>query len=53
MKSDPKFIRPAEVDHLCADSTKAHTKLGWTPSVTFEGLVDMMVESDLKAESGS
>ncbi len=51
VKSDPKFIRPAEVDHLCADSTKAHTKLGWIPSVSFEGLVDMMVESDLKAES--
>ncbi len=51
VKSDPKFIRPAEVDHLCADSTKAHTKLGWIPSVSFEGLVEMMVESDLKAES--
>jgi GDPmannose 4,6-dehydratase len=41
------------VDHLCADSTKAHTKLGWKPAVSFEGLVEMMVESDLKAESGT
>ncbi len=53
VRSDPKFIRPAEVDHLCADSTKAHTKLGWTPAVSFDGLVEMMVESDLKAESGT
>jgi GDPmannose 4,6-dehydratase len=50
VRSDPKFIRPAEVDHLCADSTKAHTKLGWKPTVSFEGLVQMMVEADLNAE---
>jgi GDPmannose 4,6-dehydratase len=50
VRSDPKFIRPAEVDHLCADSTKAHTRLGWKPTVSFEGLVRMMVEADLNAE---
>jgi GDPmannose 4,6-dehydratase len=44
---------PAEVDHLCADSTKARQKLGWQPTVSFEGLVQMMVESDLKAESNT
>jgi GDPmannose 4,6-dehydratase len=53
VRSDPKFIRPAEVEHLCADATKAHRKLGWQPTVDFKGLVEMMVESDLKAESHS
>jgi GDPmannose 4,6-dehydratase len=53
VKSDPKFMRPAEVEHLCADPRKAHEQLGWEPTVSFEGLVQMMVESDLKAESGS
>jgi GDPmannose 4,6-dehydratase len=53
VRSDPKFIRPAEVEHLCADATKARQKLGWQPSVDFKGLVEMMVESDLKAESHS
>ncbi len=51
--SDPRFMRPAEVEHLCADATKARQKLGWEPTVSFQGLVEMMVESDLKAESGS
>ena len=51
VKSDAKFMRPAEVEHLCADPTKAHTKLGWLPEVDFRGLVEMMVDSDLKAES--
>jgi GDPmannose 4,6-dehydratase len=53
VRSDPKFIRPAEVEHLCADATKARQKLGWQPTVDFKGLVEMMVESDLKAESHS
>ena len=44
---DPRFMRPAEVDHLIGDSAKAHENLGWTPEVDFEGLVTMMVESDL------
>jgi len=46
---DPKFIRPAEVDVLCGDATKAREKLGWQPEVTFEELIRMMVESDLEA----
>lgn len=44
---DERFMRPAEVDLLLGDATKARTKLGWTPSVDFKGLVEMMVESDL------
>lgn len=46
---DPKFIRPAEVDFLCGDATKAREKLGWQPRVTFEELIKMMVEAELKA----
>jgi GDPmannose 4,6-dehydratase len=44
---DPKLIRPAEVDHLIGDATKARTKLGWTPAVDFKGLVEMMVDADM------
>ncbi len=51
VRSDSQFSRPAEVDHLTADATKARQKLGWRPTVSFEELVQMMVESDLKAES--
>jgi len=45
---DPKFIRPAEVDHLLGDCSKARRVLGWKPIVDFEKLVDMMVDTDLK-----
>lgn len=45
---DEKFMRPAEVDLLVGDSTKAGKKLGWEPNVSFEQLVQMMVESDLQ-----
>jgi GDPmannose 4,6-dehydratase len=45
---DPKFLRPAEVDCLCGDFTKAREKLGWVPEVTFEELIKMMVEADLE-----
>jgi GDPmannose 4,6-dehydratase len=48
---DPRFFRPAEVDLLVADPTKAHQKLGWRPTVSFEELVRMMVEADLKRVS--
>ena len=44
---DEKFFRPAEVDLLVADSSKATRVLGWSPKVTFEQLVAMMVEADL------
>jgi GDPmannose 4,6-dehydratase len=45
--TDPRFLRPAEVDVLLADPTKARTELGWTPSVPFDQLVRMMVDADL------
>jgi GDPmannose 4,6-dehydratase len=45
---DPAFLRPAEVDHLIGDASKARERFGWTPSVTFDGLVRMMVDADVK-----
>jgi GDPmannose 4,6-dehydratase len=45
---DPALLRPAEVNHLCGDATKAHQKLGWKPTVTFAELVRMMVDADLE-----
>jgi GDPmannose 4,6-dehydratase len=45
---DPAFVRPAEVDVLTGDSTKARAKLGWAPKVTFRELVEMMVDADLE-----
>jgi len=47
--NDPRFTRPAEVDLLVGDYSKASEKLGWEPQVSFTGLVEMMVEADLKA----
>ena len=44
---DQRFVRPAEVDHLIGDTTKARTDLDWVPKVSFEELVKMMVDSDL------
>ncbi len=46
--TNPEFMRPAEVDLLLGDSSKARTKLGWEPKVSFKELVTMMVESDLE-----
>jgi GDPmannose 4,6-dehydratase len=51
VRSDPQFMRPAEVDLLIADASKAAKKLGWKPEVSFRQLIQMMVESDLAAES--
>ena len=45
---DQRFVRPAEVDLLIGDRSKAEAKLGWTPTVGFEQLVQMMVDSDLE-----
>lgn len=50
---DPQFYRPAEVDLLLADPTKAQERLGWKRKVSFEGLVKMMVESDVASLRGS
>jgi len=46
--TDPRFIRPAEVDLLVADPSKARSELGWTPTVDFAGLIAMMVDADLE-----
>jgi GDPmannose 4,6-dehydratase len=48
VKTDPALLRPAEVDHLIGDSTRARTRLGWKPDVDFAGLVRMMVDADLE-----
>jgi GDPmannose 4,6-dehydratase len=45
---DPKFLRPAEVEMLIGDASKARAKLGWKPTVSFKEMVNMMVEADLK-----
>jgi GDPmannose 4,6-dehydratase len=46
---DERYLRPTEVDLLIGDPKKAREKLGWEPKVTFEGLVDMMVDADIEA----
>lgn len=48
--NDPRYNRPAEVDHLIGDPTKAKAKLGWVPKTSFQDLVRIMVESDLELE---
>jgi len=48
VRTDARFLRPAEVDLLIGDASKAKTKLGWSPEVTFEQLVTMMVDADLE-----
>jgi len=48
VRVDPRYFRPAEVDALLGDATKARTKLGWAPEVTFEQLVREMVDTDLE-----
>jgi len=47
VRVDQQFIRPADVDQLVGDATKAREKLGWRPEVTFEELIKMMVDADL------
>ena len=47
VKIDPAFLRPAEVDLLIGDASKAKAQLGWTPKVDFEGLIKMMVDADM------
>jgi len=48
--SDPRFLRPAEVDLLIGDAGKARTQLGWSPTVSFPELVTMMVENDMRVQ---
>jgi len=53
VRIDPAFLRPAEVDHLIGDASKAKRVLGWEPSVSFEKLVAMMVDADIATLSVS
>jgi GDPmannose 4,6-dehydratase len=48
VRTDPAFMRPAEVNTLCGDATKARNVLGWRPEVDFQGLVRMMVDADME-----
>ncbi|MGA1440189.1 MAG: GDP-mannose 4,6-dehydratase [Ilumatobacteraceae bacterium] len=51
VRQDPKFLRPAEVDLLIGDASKARAELGWRPQVSFPELVSMMVQHDLRVEA--
>jgi GDPmannose 4,6-dehydratase len=51
VRQDPKFFRPAEVDLLIGDASKAHSELGWHPEVAFPELIQMMVANDLRVET--
>jgi GDPmannose 4,6-dehydratase len=53
VKTDPEFLRPAEVDHLVGDASKARAQLGWEPRHSFRELVEMMVDADLERLSAS
>ncbi|MEI7520139.1 MAG: GDP-mannose 4,6-dehydratase [Miltoncostaeaceae bacterium] len=53
VKMDERFVRPAEVDLLIGDRSKAENELGWTPTVGFEQLVQMMVDADLERLEGA
>jgi GDPmannose 4,6-dehydratase len=48
VKTDPEFLRPAEVDHLVGDASKARKQLGWEPRHSFRDLVEMMVDADVE-----
>ena len=51
--TDPSFLRPAEVDHLLGDATRARRELGWSTNVSFRELVEIMVDADLEALSSA
>jgi len=53
VKIDPAYLRPADVEYLCGDSSKARKLLGWEPKVGFKELVRMMVDADIKALAAS
>jgi GDPmannose 4,6-dehydratase len=50
---DPKYLRPAEVDLLIGDASKAKSELGWSPKVTFKELVRLMVDADVSTANRS
>jgi len=49
---DPSLVRPAEIDHLIGDATKARERLGWSPRTSFEAMIRLMVDADCKALAG-
>ncbi len=49
VRLDPRYLRPSEVDHLLGDPSKARSRLGWAPTVSFEALVRMMIAADVAA----
>ena len=49
VRVDPRYFRPTEVETLLGDASKAHAKLGWKPSTSFDQLVKEMVTADLAA----
>jgi GDPmannose 4,6-dehydratase len=49
VRTDPRYLRPAEVDRLCAESARANQELGWSPRVKFAGLVKVMLDADMRA----
>ena len=53
VRTDPEFLRPAEVDHLVGDASKAKKELGWAPNNSFRDLVEMMVDADLERLAGA
>ena len=53
VRTDPALLRPAEVDHLIGDASKARDVLGWQPKVTFEELIQMMVDEDVQRLSSA
>jgi GDPmannose 4,6-dehydratase len=53
VRIDPLLLRPAEVEHLLGDSTRAQTELNWTPQVNFKQLIEMMVDADIERLSAS
>jgi GDPmannose 4,6-dehydratase len=52
VKIDPQFMRPAEVDLLVGDPAKAKKALGWEPKVSFQKMIQMMVEADIDRVKG-
>ena len=48
VRIDPRFMRPAEVEHLIGDASRARERLGWRPQTSFEELVRLMVDADLE-----
>lgn len=51
VRVDPALLRPAEVDHLLGDASKARRELGWTPKVEFKQLIETMVDADVERVS--